>query len=133
MNGAGEPLWLDGRILAFLVEACRRDHRVPLVDPEEDVAERILVTPVRAWEAGERHLGRLGATLFGAIERTPELGGGRLLLATVSALVFWELNGVVPSHRPGVLFSVVRRAVGQPAQHARIAQLAGLRTHAAPG
>jgi hypothetical protein len=126
-------LWLDGRILAFLVDACRRDHRLPLVDLEEEVAERILVAPVRRYEAGERHLGRLGATLFGAIERAGEAGRGRLVLATVSVLVFWELNGLSPSHKPGVLYNVVRRAAGRTDQHVRIAQLAEVRRYDRPG
>jgi hypothetical protein len=132
VTARGEPRWLNGRILAFLLDACRRDHRVPLVDLEEAVADRILAAPVRSHEVGERHLGRLGATLFGAIERAAEAGRGRLVLATVSALVFWELNGLSPSHRPGVLYNVVRRAAGRTDQHVRIAQLAEVRRYGRP-
>ncbi len=132
VRAAGEPRWLNGRILAFLVEACRRDHRVPLADLEEAVADRILVAPVRSYEAGERHLGRLGAALFGAIERAGEAGRGRLVLATVSAFVFWEMNGLSPWHRPGVLYNVVRRAAGRTDQHVRIAQLAEVRRYDRP-
>jgi hypothetical protein len=50
-------------------------------------------------------------------------------LAAMGALVFWELNGLSPGHRPGVVFNVVRRAMGREDRAVRVAQLAEVRRY----
>lgn len=116
-----EPVWLNGRMLAHLVEACRRDHRSPLADVPPRIRDRLLAASRQEYRSGETDPGRLGAEYFAQILGEPGFGPGRPLLALVATLVFWALNGHEVAGPPGSLVGLVRRVTRTGQERAKVA------------
>lgn len=118
-----EPVWLTGPVLMQLLDACRRDHRSPLVDVDQSVLQFVLAACRQRYAGGDADLGRLGGEYFVRIMAEPSFGPGRPLLALIATLVFWALNGYEMDIPPGSLVLLARRVSRTGCAKARVAAL----------
>lgn len=117
----GSIAWLDEALVSALALACVRDHGARLRLPDDPVAAALAAVPRRLGEVGERDPARLAAAYFVAVAGEASLGGGRVLLAMVVALVFLEINGREIRLREDRLARAARRFVRDGWSEPRIA------------
>ncbi|MDO9710853.1 type II toxin-antitoxin system death-on-curing family toxin [Paracraurococcus lichenis] len=105
---SSEPVWLDDQVLRLLHRAALAEHGglEGLRDP--GLLESALARPrnLQAYE-GESDLCRLAASYAGGIVRNHPFADGNKRTAFIAAVVFLELNGLVPDLAEGEAIAAV--------------------------